>query len=169
MEAIGEGRNSAVAHPPWDGGAGRLSRGLGDAMWAGVSTGIFALLFARSPHFTFNVFWSLFSLSLLSLLLICFFCIFNACYTVAVAAAVQCNAGFSINLPFPIIHLAHQRTRLHILAVHKSLHHPRYVSHQHARRPAHHLVPNSPAALFLQAIFARLVVRRAVVEFGNNG
>jgi hypothetical protein len=43
MEAIGEGRNSAVALPPWDGGAGRLPRGLGDVVWAGVSTGIFAV------------------------------------------------------------------------------------------------------------------------------
>jgi hypothetical protein len=45
MEAIGEGRNSAVALPPWDGGAGRLPRGLGDVVWAGVLTGIFALFF----------------------------------------------------------------------------------------------------------------------------
>jgi hypothetical protein len=47
MEAIGEGRNSAVALPPWDGGAGRLPRGLGDVVWAGVSTGIFALFFVH--------------------------------------------------------------------------------------------------------------------------
>jgi hypothetical protein len=36
-----EGRNSAVGHSPWDGGAGLLPRGLGGKEWAGVSTGIF--------------------------------------------------------------------------------------------------------------------------------